>query len=324
MRGLSNMKDKKKREINHMRLDYGKKNLLKRMYQYRWMYLFLLPAVIWYIVFAYLPIYGISIAFKDYNVVKGVFDSQWVGLENFYRIIEDANFNRAFRNTVFISLLKLIFVTPSGLILALFVFEVKNKFIRGTVQSVSMLTHFFSWVVIASILTVMLSPGSGVVNKIITMCGGSPIYFLAEKKWFIFWIIVSDIWESAGWNSLIFIAAISGISVELYEAASIDGAGRWTKMFKVTLPCLAPTICTVLILKIGTLFSGNFNQIFNLYNSAVMDVADILDTYVYRLGINNMQYSYSSAINLFQNLLSLALVIITHKVIKRMGEEGIV
>lgn len=318
------MKDKKKREINHMRLDYGKKNLLKRMYQYRWMYLFLLPAVIWYIVFAYLPIYGISIAFKDYNVVKGVFDSQWVGLENFYRIIEDANFNRAFRNTVFISLLKLIFVTPSGLILALFVFEVKNKFIRGTVQSVSMLTHFFSWVVIASILTVMLSPGSGVVNKIITMCGGSPIYFLAEKKWFIFWIIVSDIWESAGWNSLIFIAAISGISVELYEAASIDGAGRWTKMFKVTLPCLAPTICTVLILKIGTLFSGNFNQIFNLYNSAVMDVADILDTYVYRLGINNMQYSYSSAINLFQNLLSLALVIITHKVIKRMGEEGIV
>lgn len=318
------MKDKKKREINHMRLDYGKKNLLKRMYQYRWMYLFLLPAVIWYIVFAYFPIYGISIAFKDYNVVKGVFDSQWVGLENFYRIIEDANFNRAFRNTVFISLLKLIFVTPSGLILALFVFEVKNKFIRGTVQSVSMLTHFFSWVVIASILTVMLSPGSGVVNKIITMCGGSPIYFLAEKKWFIFWIIVSDIWESAGWNSLIFIAAISGISVELYEAASIDGAGRWTKMFKVTLPCLAPTICTVLILKIGTLFSGNFNQIFNLYNSAVMDVADILDTYVYRLGINNMQYSYSSAINLFQNLLSLALVIITNKVIKRMGEEGIV
>lgn len=318
------MKDKKKREINHMRLDYGKKNLLKRMYQYRWMYVFLLPAVIWYIVFAYFPIYGISIAFKDYNVVKGVFDSQWVGLENFYRIIEDANFNRAFRNTVFISLLKLIFVTPSGLILALFVFEVKNKFIRGTVQSVSMLTHFFSWVVIASILTVMLSPGSGVVNKIITMCGGSPIYFLAEKKWFIFWIIVSDIWESAGWNSLIFIAAISGISVELYEAASIDGAGRWTKMFKVTLPCLAPTICTVLILKIGTLFSGNFNQIFNLYNSAVMDVADILDTYVYRLGINSMQYSYSSAINLFQNLLSLALVIITNKVIKRMGEEGIV
>ena len=318
------MKDKKKREINHMRLDYGKKNLLKRMYQYRWMYVFLLPAVIWYIVFAYFPIYGISIAFKDYNVVKGVFDSQWVGLENFYRIIEDANFNRAFRNTVFISLLKLIFVTPSGLILALFVFEVKNKFIRGTVQSVSMLTHFFSWVVIASILTVMLSPGSGVVNKIITMCGGSPIYFLAEKKWFIFWIIVSDIWESAGWNSLIFIAAISGISVELYEAASIDGAGRWTKMFKVTLPCLAPTICTVLILKIGTLFSGNFNQIFNLYNSAVMDVADILDTYVYRLGINSMKYSYSSAVSLFQNMISVVLVFVVNQIVKKIDQEGIV
>lgn len=295
----------------------------KRIIHYRWMYLFLLPAVIWYILFAYLPIYGISIAFKDYNIVKGVFDSAWVGFENFKRIFGDANFVRAFRNTLFISFLKLIFVTPSGLILALLLSEVKNKIFKGAVQSFSMLTHFFSWVIIASILTVLLSPNSGVVNQIITMLGGEPIYFLAEKKWFLFWVVLSDVWESAGWNALIFIAAIAGINPELYEAASIDGAGRWQKMFKITIPCLSGTICTVLILKLGSLLSANFNQIFNLYNSAVMDVADILDTYVYRLGINSMQYSYSSAVNLFQNVIGLILVITVNKIVKGAGQEGV-
>ena len=295
----------------------------KRIIHYRWMYLFLLPAVIWYILFAYLPIYGISIAFKDYNIVKGVFDSAWVGFENFKRIFGDANFVRAFRNTLFISFLKLIFVTPSGLILALLLSEVKNKIFKGAVQSFSMLTHFFSWVIIASILTVLLSPNSGVVNQIIIMLGGEPIYFLAEKKWFLFWVVLSDVWESAGWNALIFIAAIAGINPDLYEAASIDGAGRWQKMFKITIPCLSGTICTVLILKLGSLLSANFNQIFNLYNSAVMDVADILDTYVYRLGINSMQYSYSSAVNLFQNVIGLILVITVNKIVKRAGQEGV-
>lgn len=295
----------------------------KRIIHYRWMYLFLLPAVIWYILFAYLPIYGISIAFKDYNIVKGVFDSAWVGFENFKRIFGDANFVRAFRNTLFISFLKLIFVTPSGLILALLLSEVKNKIFKGAVQSFSMLTHFFSWVIIASILTVLLSPNSGVVNQIITMLGGEPIYFLAEKKWFLFWVVLSDVWESAGWNALIFIAAIAGINPELYEAASIDGAGRWQKMFKITIPCLSGTICTVLILKLGSLLSANFNQIFNLYNSAVMDVADILDTYVYRLGINSMQYSYSSAVKLFQNVIGLILVITVNKIVKGAGQEGV-
>lgn len=184
----------------------------KKAWQYRWMYVFLLPAVIWYILFAYLPIYGVTIAFKDYNIVKGVWDSPWVGFANFTKIFNDPNFTRAFRNTIFISLLKLIFVTPCGLVLALLLSEVKNRVFRGTIQSLSMLTHFFSWVVIASIMTVLLSPTTGVVNEIISMLGGKPVYFLADDKWFIFWVVVSDIWESAGWNALVFIAAIGGIS----------------------------------------------------------------------------------------------------------------
>ena len=286
--------------------------------------MFLLPAVIWYILFAYLPIYGVTIAFKDYNIVKGVWDSPWVGFANFTKIFNDPNFTRAFRNTIFISLLKLIFVTPCGLVLALLLSEVKNRVFRGTIQSLSILTHFFSWVVIASIMTVLLSPTTGVVNEIISMLGGKPVYFLADDKWFIFWVVVSDIWESAGWNALVFIAAIGGISPDLYEAASIDGAGRWQKMFRITLPCLSGTICTVLILKLGSLLSGNFNQIFNLYNSAVMDVADILDTYVYRLGINSMKYSYSSAVSLFQNMISVVLVFVVNQIVKKIDQEGIV
>ena len=296
----------------------------KKAWQYRWMYVFLLPAVIWYILFAYLPIYGVTIAFKDYNIVKGVWDSPWVGFANFTKIFNDPNFTRAFRNTIFISLLKLIFVTPCGLVLALLLSEVKNRVFRGAIQSLSMLTHFFSWVVIASIMTVLLSPTTGVVNEIISMLGGKPVYFLADDKWFIFWVVVSDIWESAGWNALVFIAAIGGISPDLYEAASIDGAGRWQKMFRITLPCLSGTICTVLILKLGSLLSGNFNQIFNLYNSAVMDVADILDTYVYRLGINSMKYSYSSAVSLFQNMISVVLVFVVNQIVKKIDQEGIV
>ena len=296
----------------------------KKAWQYRWMYVFLLPAVIWKILFAYLPIYGVTIAFKDYNIVKGVWDSPWVGFANFTKIFNDPNFTRAFRNTIFISLLKLIFVTPCGLVLALLLSEVKNRVFRGTIQSLSMLTHFFSWVVIASIMTVLLSPTTGVVNEIISMLGGKPVYFLADDKWFIFWVVVSDIWESAGWNALVFIAAIGGISPDLYEAASIDGAGRWQKMFRITLPCLSGTTCTVLILKLGSLLSGNFNQIFNLYNSAVMDVADILDTYVYRLGINSMKYSYSSAVSLFQNMISVVLVFVVNQIVKKIDQEGIV
>lgn len=303
----------------------GLSRLSRRIWNFRWMYLFLIPAIIWYFMFSYMPIYGISIAFKKYNVVKGVFDSPWVGLANFKKIFSDMSFARAFKNTLVISFLKMIFVTPIGLVLALLLSEVQNKMLKGAVQSLSMLTHFLSWVVIASIMKVMLSPTTGIINKIIVMCGGSPIYFLATDNWFLFWVVLSDMWESAGWNALIFIAAIAGISPDLYDAAAIDGAGRWVKMFRITIPCLRNTISTVLILKLGGLLSANFNQIFNLYNSAVMDVGDILDTYVYRLGINNMQFSYSSAVNLFQNAIGLLLVMLANLLVKRISdsEEGI-
>jgi putative aldouronate transport system permease protein len=271
----------------------------------------------------YGPIYGLQIAFKDFNISAGILGSKWVGFRHFSRMFSDALFWRAFRNTFAISSLKLLFVAPSGLILALMLNEVRTKFFRNAVQDISLLPHFFSWIVIASILIEILSPSSGLVNEIIRIAGGEPVFFLGDQKWFYFWVIASDIWESAGWNSIIFIAAIAGISPELYESSDIDGAGRFRKIFFITIPCIAPTVVVVMIIKVGGIMNAGFNQIFNLYNSAVMDSADILETYVYRLGIGNMRFSYAAAVGLFQNVIAFLFVFLTDRFSKKIGQEGI-
>jgi putative aldouronate transport system permease protein len=271
----------------------------------------------------YGPIYGLQIAFKDFNISAGIMGSKWVGYRHFSRMFSDALFWRAFRNTFAISFLKLLFVAPSGLILALMLNEVAFKPFRNVVQDISLLPHFFSWIVIASILIEILSPSSGLINEIIRIAGGEPIFFLGNQKWFYFWVIASDVWESSGWNSIIFIAAIAGISPELYESADIDGAGRFRKIFSITIPCIAPTVAVVMIIKVGGIMNAGFNQIFNLYNSAVMDSADILETYVYRLGIGNMRFSYAAAVGLFQNVIALLFVLLTDRFSKKIGQEGI-
>ena len=304
-------------------LKYRKASVWARMYKYRWLYLFLVPAIIWYVIFAYGPIYGLQIAFKDFKILKGIEGSDWVGMKHFVKMFTDKTFIRVMWNTVFISLLKLIFVAPSGLVLALLLNEVTHRRYRGLASSITMLPHFFSWVVIASILTEILSPSTGMVNEIIRKFGGKPVYFLGDSKWFITWVVLSDMWESAGWNSIIFIAAIGGISPELYEAAQIDGAGRWKQLIYVTLPCIAGTIVVVMVLKVGAMMNAGFDQIYNMYNDAVMSEADIIDTYVYRLGIQNNKFSYSTAVGLFKNVINLALVLLTNQFSKMIGQNGL-
>ena len=304
-------------------LTYRAPSLKSRLYKYRWLYLFLLPAIIWYVIFAYGPIYGLQIAFKDFKILKGIEGSEWVGLKHFIKMFETKAFWQATRNTLVISLLKLVFVSTSGLGLALLLNEVTHHKYRTLVSSVTMLPHFFSWVVIGSILLEILSPSSGLVNQIILFFGGTPIYFLGEDGWFRFWVIASDMWESAGWNSIIFIAAIGGISPELYEAAQIDGAGRWKQLTNVTLPCIAGTIVVVMVLKVGSMMNAGFDQIYNMYNSAVMDTADILDTYVYRQGIESSKFSYSTPVGLFKNVINLILVLATNYFAKVIGQEGL-
>ena len=301
----------------------GKSSLRSRLIKYRWLYLFLVPAIIWYIIFAYGPIYGLQIAFKDFKILKGIEGSAWVGMKHFNKMFADRTFIRVMWNTVYISLLKLVFIAPSGLVLALLLNEVTHKFYRGLASSITMLPHFFSWVVIGSILLEILSPSTGMVNAIIRFFGGKPIYFLGETNWFIFWVILSDMWESAGWNSIIFIAAIGAISPDLYEAAQLDGAGRWKQLIHVTLPCIAGTIVVVMVLKVGSMMNAGFDQIYNMYNDAVMSDVDIIDTYVYRLGIQSSKYSYSTAVGLFKNVINLALVLLTNKFSKMIGQNGL-
>lgn len=304
-------------------LTYKAPGLSVLLYKYRWLYLFLVPAIIWYVIFAYGPIYGLQIAFKDFKILKGIEGSDWVGLKHFSKMVNDKYFWTVTRNTLSISALKLVFVATSGLVLALLLNEVSHTKYKSLVSSVTMLPHFFSWVVISSILLEILSPSSGMVNEIIRYFGGKPIYFLGNEKWFVFWVVVSDMWESAGWNSIIFIAAIGGISPELYEAAQLDGAGRWKQLVYVTLPCIAGTIVVVMVLKVGSLMNAGFDQIYNMYNDAVMSRADILDTYVFRQGIQSNKYSYSTAVGLFKNIVNLFLVISTNYLSKFFGQDGL-
>ncbi len=304
-------------------LTYRAPSIRSRLYKYRWLYVFLIPAIVWYIIFAYGPIYGLQIAFKDFKILKGIEGSEWVGMKHFIKMFKTKAFWQVTQNTLVISALKLVFVSTSGLVLALLLNEVTHSKYRTVVSSVTMLPHFFSWVVIGSILLEILSPSTGMVNAVIRACGGTPIYFLGENGWFLFWVIVSDMWESAGWNSIIFVAAIGGINPELYEAAQIDGAGRWKQLTNVTLPCIAGTIVVVMVLKVGSLMNAGFDQIYNMYNSAVMDTADILDTYVYRQGIESSKFSYSTAVGLFKNVINLVLVLATNYFSKLIGQEGL-
>lgn len=311
------------RQTEKKPLVYQAPSVKARLYKYRWLYVFLLPAIAWYIIFAYGPIYGLQIAFKDYKILQGIEGSAWVGLKHFSKMLNDRYFWQATRNTVVISLLKLAFVSTSGLVLALLMNEIVHRKYRALVSSVTMLPHFFSWVVISSILIEILSPTTGMVNAVIRLCGGNPIYFLGDNNWFRFWLIASDVWESAGWNSIIFIAAIGGINPELYEAAQLDGAGRWQQLTHVTLPCIAGTIVVVMVLKVGSMMNAGFDQIYNMYNAAVQDSTDIIDTYVYRLGLENNKYSYSTAVGLFKNVINLVLVLITNYASKLVGQEGL-
>lgn len=298
-----------------------KKNLWATVWRLRTLYLFLLPALVWYVLFAYRPLVGLQMAFKDYTFYGGIWGSPWAGLKHFKAMLTDYLFIRAFRNTLIIAALKLVFVATSGLVLALLLNEVGNRRFRNAVQDFSLLPHFFSWIIIDSILLEMLSPSSGALNAIREWLGLDPIFYLAEQGWFIFWVILSDVWESAGWNSIIFIAAIAGISPELYEAASIDGAGRFRKIFAVTLPSISASIFIVFILKVGGIMNAGFDQIYNLMNPAVQPVADIIDTYVYRIGLQQFKFSYGTAVGLFKNIIGLGLVLLTNRIAKKYSEE---
>lgn len=290
----------------------------------KWLYIFLLPVIAYYVVFHYLPMLGTVMAFQDFKLSDGILGSEFVGLKHFERMVESAQFWRTFRNTFLLNVGLVICGFPVPIILAIFLNEMECKWLKKITQSIMYLPHFMSWVVLGGIIINIFSPSTGIVNSLLTSVFGiEPIYFLGTKKWWPVVFIISDIWKGAGWGTIIYLTAITGIDSQLYEAAKIDGAGKFRQMIHVTLPGIRSTIVVMLILRMGSMMNIGFEQIYVLKNSAVVEVAEVISTYVYQLGITQAQYSYSTAIGLSQSVISCILVFATNKISRKVSGEGL-
>ena len=303
--------------------ELAKRGLWRSMLLYRGLLIMLLPAIAWFLIFEYYPMYGVIIAFKKYRILEGILGSPWVGLDNFERLFRSPQFLNVFRNTILISFYKIIFGFPAPIILALLLNEVRGRQFKKVVQTISYLPHFISWVVIAALIRQLLSPTSGVVNYVLIMLGLEPVNFMIEPGFFRPMIVAANIWKDVGWGSIIYLAAISSIDPQLYEAATVDGAGRFRQAISITLPSLAPVIVILFILRVGFLMNAGFEEIFNLYNPITYEVGDIIDTYVYRIGLVEFDYSYSTAIGLFKNVLGLLMLLFTNAIVNRFSDYGI-
>ncbi len=303
--------------------DKSRTSIMKRLKNDRYLLFMLSFGFILYIVFKWVPILGSIIAFKDYTFSGGLLGSEWVGLKHFRALLTMPDVIKVIKNTVVISLLKLLFGFPAPILLALLINEVSNKKFKKITQTISYLPHFFSWVVISGLLMTVLSPSTGIINKIIVAFSGKPIYFLANQKTFVPVLVISDIWKEIGWGSIIYLAALTGISSELYEAAMIDGAGRIRRIISITIPGLLPTVAIMLIMNAGNILNAGFDQIFNLYNPSVYDVADIIDTYTYRVGIGSYEYSFATAVSLFKSIAGMIMVFTANTLAKKMSDGEI-
>ncbi|WP_309119022.1 ABC transporter permease subunit [Paenibacillus sp.] len=299
------------------------RRLIKDLLRDRRLYFMLIPFVLWYIVFLYKPMYGLVIAFKDYSVFRGIADSPWVGFENFQLFFNSPYFSRTLINTVMISFYSLIFAFPAPIILALLLNEVRNRVFKRWVQTLTYLPHFISVVVVAGIVTNFLAPTTGIVNHFIALFGGERQYFLVNPDYFRTIFIGMGIWKDVGFNAIIYLAALSAVNPELYEAAVIDGANRWKQTLHITLPGIWPTVSIMLILAIGNLLDVSYETIILLYQPATYATADVISTYVYRSGIQEMKYGLSVAVGLFNSLVGFILIIAANRLSNKLTQNGL-
>lgn len=286
------------------------------------LYIMVLPVLIFFILFHYKPMYGAIIAFKDYTPALGIAESPWVGLENFLRFFSSVYFGRLIRNTILLSVYSLIFGFPAPIILALLLNEVRSKKFKGLTQTVTYLPHFISMIVVTGML-VDFSMTSGLFNDIIELFGGERSPLLQNPDLYRTIYVASGIWQEAGWGSIIYLSALSGVDSQLYEAAQIDGAGKWKQLLNVTLPGIMPTIVIMFILKMGTLMNMGYEKTILLYNPATYETADIISSYIYRIGLLDQDWSYSTAIGLFNSVINFALLLITNKLARKCGETSL-
>lgn len=297
---------------------------IKQAYKERYLYLMTLPGIIFMILFRYLPMGGLIIAFKNYSIRKGILGSAWVRLENFRFIFtKNPDFFNIVRNTLQINILELIFAFPFSIVLALFINEVRAKQLKKFIQSTVYLPYFVSWVVFAGIVIQFLSPDTGIVNKIIQIFGGQSIPFMQEEKYFKAIVVLSDIWKGAGWGTIMYLSALTGIDQEIYDASKIDGASRWQTMWYISIPGISDTIVVLLLLRIGAMMDVGFEQIYVLCKPILYSVGDVISTYVYRVGIGNAQFSMTAAIGLFQSVVGLILIIICNSICKKLFSKSL-
>ncbi|WP_318652409.1 ABC transporter permease [Paenibacillus lycopersici] len=300
-----------------------RKSLATRLFRERYGFLLLLPGLVYFIWFRYVPMLGNIIAFEDYSPFIGFVHSDWVGLKHFKRIFEDAEVIRVIWNTLWLSFLQIVFAFPVPIILALMLNEVRNQKVKRVIQSVVYLPHFLSWVVVAGIVTIFLKT-EGIVNKLLHLgFGTEAIPFLQQPGWFMPLIVLEVIWKEAGWGTIIFLASLSGVNPTLYEAAIVDGASRWRQIWHITLPAIRGTIVILLILRLGSVLDSGFTQIFLMLNPFTMKVGNVLDTFVYFKGIQQSDFSFGTAVGLFKGVVGLVLIVGANRVAKKFGEDGV-
>ena len=300
-----------------------RRQTMARAIRYRPIYTLLLVSFSFLIVFKYIPIYGVIIAFKDFNVMTGMRRSPWNNFEHFKWLFQDPFFLRCLFNTFWISMLRIIFAFPCPIILALLLNEVRSTAYKKIVQTISYLPHFISWVILAGILTEILSPQRGIIAYIYRLVGREPVHWLTNAPTFRGLLIVTGIWQGIGWGSIIYLAALTGVDPQLYESASIDGANRFQKAVSISLPSLVPVMVIILLLQVGNILEESFQQIFNLYNPMVYPVSDVFSTYIYRAGIEQARFAYTTAVGLFQNTVGVVVLVIVNGVIRRFSEYAI-
>lgn len=310
------MRDKNKKE--------NVRRTLVRAWNYKWIYIMLLPVIAYFIVFRYAPMYGITIAFKNYNIFQGVFKSEWAGFSVFQKIFANKNFWSAIKNTFLLNFAALAVSFPLTIIVSLMLNEIRGVKFKKVTQSVLYLPHFISWVVVAGIATNLFALQEGTINAILQRAGLEPVPFLSSEGWWIFTYVICNVWKEIGWGTIIYLAALTGVDESLYEASYLDGASKFQRLVYITVPSIKSVIVTMLILNISKMMSIGLDAPLLLGNAKVMGVSEVISTYTYRIGIEKAQYSQSTAIGLFQSVVNIVILLAADRFAKAIGEEGII
>ncbi|MDB5083330.1 MAG: sugar transporter permease [Bacilli bacterium] len=301
----------------------AKKTIFTKLKRDKWLYLLLFPGALYFLVFKYVPMWGILIAFQDYQPYLGFFGSHWVGVDNFKNFFMNPDFFRLLKNTLILSAYNIFFFFPAPIILALLLNEVRKAVFKKTVQTLIYVPHFMSMVIVASITYVFFTTEGGIVSELVSHLFGRQIDFLTSLTWFRPLIVMQTIWKETGWGTILFLAALAGVDAQLYEAAIVDGAGRWRQLWNITLPSIRSTIVILLILRMGASLDNGFEQIFLMTNALNRQVADVFDTYVYSVGITQGSFSYSTAVGLFKAIVGVVLIFGSNFLARKSGESGI-